>query len=189
MLLLGSSTWPGEEAALVAALQAARTGGLDCALLIVPRHPERREEIDRFLRSTGLRYHFRSRGRAAGQVDVAVGDSTGELRRFTQLADAVFVGKSLPPHTEGQTPVEAAALGKPILFGPGMGNFAVIARELSERGAALQIRDAGALAVAVGDLFRDPARRIALAAAAAAWRRENAGAVARTLAVIREELG
>ena len=61
---------------------------------------------------------------------MSVADTTGELRRLTQLADVVFVGKSLAPHTEGQTPVEAASLGRPILFGPGMGNFRQLAAEL-----------------------------------------------------------
>ena len=188
LVLLGSSTWPGEEQALIAAWQKARGAGLRCSLLIVPRHAERRIEIERELSRDGLRFHFRSRGAAAGAVDVAVADTTGELRKLTQLADLVFVGKSLPPHTEGQTPVEAAALEKPILFGPGMSNFRVIARDLVQRGAARIVQDGAALAAASEDLLRDAPRRATLAAAAAAWRRENAGAVERTLAVIRQEI-
>lgn len=189
LVLLGSSTWPGEEAALVSAWQRARAGGVACTLLLVPRHAERRAEIERELAAAGVRYHFRSRGTAAAAVEVAVGDTTGELRRFTQLADLVFVGKSLAPHTEGQTPVEAAALAKPILFGPGMGNFRPIARDLLARGAALEVSTPAALAGQVVTLLGDPAARVRLAAAAEQWRRENGGAVARTLAVIRAELG
>jgi 3-deoxy-D-manno-octulosonic-acid transferase len=188
LVLLGSSTWPGEEEALLAALHRARSAGIACSLLLVPRHAERRAEIERLLTLSGLRTHFRSRGPAGGIVDVAVGDTTGELRKFTQLADVVFVGKSLPPHTEGQTPVEAAILEKPILLGPGMGNFRLIARDLLARGAAREVAEAGALAAAVEELLRDPARRAELAAAAGRWRRENAGAVERTLAIIREQI-
>lgn len=201
LVLLGSSTWPGEEAAALAAWRRARAEGLRCALLLVPRHAERRGEIETWLRGEApagrgaageeraeLRFHFRSRGAAARDVDVAVGDTTGELRKLTQLADVVFVGKSLAPHTEGQTPVEAAALEKPILFGPGMGNFRLIAQDLLARGAALEVADAEALAAAAVELLRDAGRRSALAAAAGQWRRENAGAVARTVAVIEEEL-
>lgn len=187
LLLLGSSTWPGEEAALVAALRRVREAGVQCALLLVPRHAERRNEIEPLLAGTGLRYHFRSRGAAAGEVDVAVGDTTGELRRLTQLADLVFVGKSLPPHGEGQTPVEAAAMAKPILFGPGMSNFRAIADDLIRRGAARMVADPAELAAACAELLQDPARRSLLAGAAAQWRHENAGAVQRTLAVLREE--
>lgn len=187
-VLLGSSTWPGESEVLLDALRQTRERGVQCSLLLVPRHAERRLEIERLLQKSGLRYHFRSRGAAPGEVDVVVGDTTGELRKLTQLADLVFVGKSLPPHTEGQTPVEAAALEKPILFGPGMGNFRVIARDLVRRGAAHQVPDAAALVAEVQELSRDAARREALAEAAAEWHCENSGAVERTLAVIRQEL-
>ncbi len=188
LVLLGSSTWPGEEEALLDALRLTRERGVRCALLLVPRHAERRGEIERLLRRSGLRFHFRSQGGAAGEVDVAVGDTTGELRKLTQLADLVFVGKSLAPHTEGQTPVEAAALEKPILFGPGMSNFRLIARDLVARGAAREVADPAALVADAQELLRDATRREALAAAAGQWRRENGGAVERTLKVIREEL-
>ena len=188
LVLLGSSTWPGEESALVGALQSARSRGVDCSLLIVPRHAERRSEIEKIMRASGLSYHMRSRGPAGAEVDVAVGDTTGELRRMTQLADLVFVGKSLAPHTEGQTPVEAATLGKPVLFGPGMANFRSIERDLLARGAAVAVRDPADLADQAGSLLLDRARRDAISAAAAGWRRDNGGGVERTLSAIRAEL-
>lgn len=186
-VVLGSSTWPGEEAALFAAWKQAYAAGLRCALLLVPRHAERRGEIERLLEQEGqgARYHFRSRGAASGDVDVAVGDTTGELRKFTQLADVVFVGKSLPPHTEGQTPVEAAALGKPILLGPGMSNFRAIVSDLKARGAVREVGTPAALVDGVAELLRDAAQRSTLSSAAAQWQRDNGGAVARTLVEIR----
>jgi 3-deoxy-D-manno-octulosonic-acid transferase len=188
LVLLGSSTWPGEEQALLDALRAVQDVGFRCTLLIVPRHAERRIEIERLLSRGGLRFHFRSQGNSPTEVDVIVCDTTGELRRLTQLADLVFVGKSLPPHTEGQTPVEAAALEKPILFGPGMGNFRRIAEELLARGAARQVSDAKDLALQAMRLCRDKALCDSLATGAAVWHRENAGAVDRTWRVIRTEL-
>lgn len=188
LVLLGASTWAGEEEALLATLRLARERGLSCRLLIVPRHAERRFEITQLLESAGWRFHLRSHGPAPSEVDVLLGDTTGELRKFAQLADLVFVGKSLPPHTEGQTPVEAAALERPLCFGPGMGNFRAISRDLLARGAAIEVRDAAALPAVAVDLLGDEKRRGALAAAAGQWHRENVGAVERTLAVIREEL-
>ncbi len=188
LVLLGSSTWPGEEQALLEALRQTRERGVRCSLLIVPRHAERRLEIERLLQKVKLSFHFRSRGVPPSEVDVSVGDTTGELRKFAQLADLVFVGKSLPPHTEGQTPVEAASLEKPIIFGPGMSNFRLIVNDVLERGAACQVSDAAGLVALVAELMRDSSRREALAAAANQWHRDNAGAVARTLAIIREEL-
>ncbi len=188
LVLLGSSTWPGEEEALVASLRAARARGIDGALLIVPRHAERRGDLEKMLKGTGLSYHLRSRGPAPAPVDVAVGDTTGELRALTQLADVVFVGKSLAPYTEGQTPVEAAVLGRPILFGPGMSNFRAIARDLLDRGAARAVATPAELAEVASALLADPPLRTRLSAAAAAWSAENGGALAHTLAAIRREL-
>lgn len=188
LVVLGSSTWPGEEAALVQAWQVARAAGVRCSLLIVPRHAERRAEIEEVMIAAGVRYHFRSRGSAPGAVDVAVADTTGELRRLTQLADVVFVGKSLGAHTEGQTPVEAAALGKPILFGRGMSNFRDIARDLVKRGAAREVGDATQLAELTLQLLQNDAQRETLSLAATAWHRENSGALSRTLDVVRAEM-
>jgi 3-deoxy-D-manno-octulosonic-acid transferase len=187
-VLLGSSTWPGEEEALLAAQRAVNSAGVACALLIVPRHAERRGEIEALLKKSGRPYHFRSRGAMAGETDVSVADTTGELRQLTQLADLVFCGKSLPPHTEGQTPVEAAALGKAILFGPGMANFRQIARELPAYGGAQVVQNEAELAAVCAALLRDDAKRAAMAAAARAWQQANQGAVARTLEILRTML-
>jgi 3-deoxy-D-manno-octulosonic-acid transferase len=156
--------------------------------LIVPRHAERRGEIEKLLKDANVTFHFRSRGPAGQRVEVAVADTTGELRRLTQSADLVFIGKSLPPNEGGQTPVEAAALEKPLLFGPRMSNFREIAAELRAEGAAHEVADEAALIMEVHTLLQDAPRREAMAAAAGRWHRRNAGAVARTVELIREEL-
>lgn len=188
LVVLGSSTWPGEEAALLTALQTARANGQTVSLLLVPRHAERREELRGLLERSRLRFHFRSAGAAGGEVDVAVGDTTGELRRFTQLADLVFVGKSLAPHVGGQTPVEAAVLEKPIVHGPNMTNFREIIRTLTEAGAVRKVETPEELIATVVELLQDTAQRATLAAAAQAWHEENRGATERTLQVIQAQL-
>lgn len=187
-VLLGSSTWPGEEQALLDAWRRLRDEGHPCRLLLVPRHAERRDEVAALLEQAGVRHHFRSRGHAPGDVDVAVGDTTGELRAFTQLAEVVFVGKSLPPHHEGQTPVEAAALGKAIVFGPRLTNFRAIAGELLAAGAARSVESAIELDEVLGELMRAPATRGAMGEAAQTWQRRNQGALARTISLIRSEI-
>jgi 3-deoxy-D-manno-octulosonic-acid transferase len=187
LVLLGSSTWPGEEAALLKALHAARGNGVDCSLLLVPRHAERRAEIERLVRGE-TSVHVRSRGRAPSQVDVVIGDTTGELRKLTQVADLVFVGKSLDPHEGGQTPVEAAALQKPIIFGPRMSNFRLIADELLDRRAAVEVSDPAELTAAILELFGHPEHRETMASAAALWQKDNTGALQRTLEIVRGEL-
>ncbi len=188
LVLLGSSTWPGEETALLTALKAARERGLQVSLLLVPRHAERREELRGLLEKSGLGFHFRSAGAAPGPVDVAVGDTTGELRKFTQLADLVFTGKSLAPHDGGQTPVEAAVLGKPVLHGPRMTNFRDIIRSLTEAGAVRKVETHSELITAAVELLQETAQREKLAAAAREWSEANRGATGRTLAVIRAQL-
>jgi len=187
-ILLGSSTWPGEERAVLMAFRALRADGFRARLLLVPRHAERRGEIIPELEASGFAFHVRSTGPAPGRVDVTLADTTGELRTLTQLADLVFIGKSLPPHHEGQTPIEAAALGKPIVMGAGMSNFRPIAAELVRCGAALSVHSADQLAQVVLSLWRDADRRRSMALAAARWHRVNQGALARTLAALLEEL-
>lgn len=187
-ILLGSSTWPGEERALVQAYQTFRAAGIVCRLLIVPRHAERRAEVESELRASGFSFHLRSRGAAPTPVDICVADTTGELRKLTQLAEVVFVGKSLPPHEQGQTPVEAAALGKPLLFGPGMTNFFAITTELKSCGAAQTVADEKEFAAFAQKILGDAAQRATMSAAALTWHRANQGAVARTLEIVRAEL-
>lgn len=187
LILLGSSTWPGEEAALLAALRAARAGGLDARLLLVPRHMERRDELSPWLAASGLAFAQRSgRGPLTGAELVHLADTTGELARLTAAADLVFVGKSLPPHTEGQTPLEAAARGKALLFGPGMGNFREAAAGLVAAGAAEVVPTAAALPEAVARLLAAPAERARRGAAAQSWIAAHAGATARTVAALDE---
>nr|MCU0794011.1 3-deoxy-D-manno-octulosonic acid transferase [Opitutaceae bacterium] len=103
-----------------------------------------------------------------------------ELARLLALGELVFVGKTLPPHTEGQTPVEAAARGRAVVFGPGTANFRVIARELEQAGAAVRVADAADLARSVRELAGDVARRERQGAAGRAWHAGNRGAARRT---------
>ena len=185
LLIVGSSTWPGEETTLLRLLEKARAKGIDCKLLLVPRHAERRDEIARALEEfPAFTTHFRSAGQAPRPVDVAVGDSTGELILFTQLADLVFVGKSLPPNDGGQTPIEAAALGKPLLYGPFMTNFRQIARQLVDGGAAMVVGDEMDLLEHAPALLENEETRRAMSRAALAWHAANRGAVDKTLAAI-----
>lgn len=189
-LILGASTWPGEEDVLIDWARRRRDLGRPVDLLLCPRHAERRERIRALLVSHRERAHFRSSGPAPREdYCVSVADTTGELRHFLQLADAAFIGKSLPPHHEGQTPVEAAALGVPALFGPGMANFRAIARELARREAAWQVDSAEALGPALDRLLADPEQRDRMSRNAKAWHRTNRGALDHTFEVLLECAG
>ena len=189
LVLLGSSTWPGEEALLLETLRVALAAGLDARLLLVPRHAERRREIIALLEKQSLPWHARSVSvRPPQPVKIYLADTTGELLRLTQAADLAFIGKSLPPHEGGQTPIEAAALGVPLVYGPNMSNFKDIARALEETGAALRVNDAPAAQAALLALLQDPARRAQMSAAARDWHAASQGATQRTAAALAELL-
>jgi 3-deoxy-D-manno-octulosonic-acid transferase len=187
-LLVGASTWTGEENSLLGALRSLRKEGIAASLLLVPRHAERRIELAALLRDSEFKHHFRSKGMAASEVDVAVGDTTGELRNLLQLADLVFVGKSLAPHHEGQTPVEAACLGKPVIFGPEMSNFRQISAELIKCGAARSVKNASDMVDAVVELAKDSVQRERMSASAKAWHKANRGALDRTIQALNKAM-
>ncbi|MCZ6674013.1 MAG: 3-deoxy-D-manno-octulosonic acid transferase [Verrucomicrobia bacterium] len=188
LILCGASTWPGEEITLFRICQKLRKEGIDLRLLITPRHEERRNDIRSDLMNFSFNYHFRTEGPASQDVEVSIADTTGELTQFLQLSDIVFVGRSLPPHDGGQTPVEAGMLRKPILFGPGMSNFRQISKSLLEFGVAEQVADETALEDAIRKLCLQPELRLQQGEKADQWLQANQGATERTLKVLKNYL-
>ena len=183
-VLLGSSTWPGEEAMLLETFAEARKRFPDLRLLICPRHAERRAEIVEILEKTSWKWFLRSRTKPEdipADADVCVADTTGELRKLTHLAQLAFVGKSLPPNNGGQTPIECAALGVPLVYGPAMTNFKDVCRSLEDCGAAVKVRDAAGAQAKLLALLEDAPAREKMSASAQAWHRGNQGATARVV--------
>ncbi len=183
MVLLGSSTWEGEEAVLLKALKNLRDSGVDARLLLVPRHAERRDAVLKLLESSGLNYHQRSvKGPQAPEGTIIhLGDTTGELRQLTRAADLAFSGKSLPPHDGGQTPIECAAAGVPVIYGPHMTNFKSICQGLEKNGAAIKCADAEEVLKEILSLARNRNSLTKKSAAGVAWHKSNQGATERTL--------
>ena len=175
-ILLGSSTWPGEEAALLAIQQKLIAAGTACSLLVIPRHSERGPELARLLKAQSLPWHQRSRGSSPqGEVRVHLADTTGELAQLTQAADLAFIGKSLPPGNGGQTPIEAAGLGIPILMGPNMTNFKTLAQSLVRNRVACFVQDVAELEQQITVLIPDSATRARMSEAGLKWHRKNRG--------------
>jgi 3-deoxy-D-manno-octulosonic-acid transferase len=126
-------------------------------LVIAPRHPRRREAILQQLAQTGLTVAVRSRGDAVKpDTDIYLADTLGELEGFMAGADSVFMGGSLVPRG-GHNILEPARLGRPVLFGPHMANFADEAQWLLQAKGAEQVADAQALATTWANWLTQPA--------------------------------
>ncbi len=184
-VIVAGSTHRGEEAALLRAFQSLRGAGRRLRLIIAPRHLERLAEIEAVGRHCGLRVARLSEDRVgASGWEVGLVDAFGQLPRFYGVATVAFIGGSLIPHG-GQNPLEAASLGKPILFGPSMQNFADIAQQLLTHQAARQLPDARQLAPALEGLLEDRAVAQAMGRRAQALLERSQGAMDRTLHVLR----
>ena len=176
LILLGSSTWPGEEESLIKIHQSLLENGTSCSLLIVPRHAERGREIAEILDAQALPWHRRSSAQPITQkVRIHLADTTGELANLSQIADLVFIGKSLSPNRGGQTPIEAAGLGKPILMGTNMNNFKAVARSLVHAGAGQYVANFEELHKKCVALLNDPFTLTKMSNAAQAWHKKNQG--------------
>jgi 3-deoxy-D-manno-octulosonic-acid transferase len=175
---VAGSTREGEEALLVAAIEAA---GLDPDILVVfvPRHPQRFDEVAALLEARGGPVARRSRGDAVpAQARYALGDSMGEMLAYYRAADLVVVGGSFLP-LGGQNLIEACAVGRPVIFGPHTFNFEAAAEAALACGAGLRARDAAEAAALAREVLEDAPRRARMGEAAFAFARDNRGALAR----------
>lgn len=191
-ILIGGSTHDGEEVILAEIAQRLRAQFPKLFLVLVPRHFERSSEIARKLRERGVKLLFRTAIRPetrlqTGEINCLLVDTTGELRSFYEHATVVFVGKSLTAEG-GQNPIEPAASGKPVVFGPHMQNFADIAPEFVEKNGAVQVRDAAMLELVLQELLVSKSQRAELARNAKLVVSENLGATDRTLGMILDKL-
>jgi len=191
-LLIGGSTHAGEEAILAEKYLRLRARFPDLFLVLVPRHFERSREVGRELEAQGLKCAYRTELTARtrlepGKVDCLIVNTTGELKFFYEHATVIFVGKSLAAQG-GQNPIEPGALGKAMVFGPHMQNFAEAAHSFVQQGGAAQVRDAAELEAVLGDLLANESRRQELGRNAQKVVSENLGAVDRTVDLIVERL-
>lgn len=185
LVLLGGSTWAGEEETLLDVYKELRETIKNLVLVLVPRHAERREKVLSAIANRGLSVVRRTELKPGGPFspDVLLVDTTGELRGFYACADVIFVGKSLCEHG-GQNVIEPALCGKPIVVGPNMENFAAVTRDFLAAGALVQVRDAVGLRDALRMLLSDPAKRASLGQKARCLVRDKAGAIDKTLQLV-----
>ncbi len=183
---VAGSTHRGEEEAALEAHKIVRTVHPGALLVVVPRHPNRFNDVASVIEQSGVSFARRSRegsGTEPESPEVLLVDSLGELLDFYAACDVAFVGGSLVP-IGGHNLLEPAALGLPILTGPHNFNGEDIARLLISRGAAQVVADSRALGRTVTALLSDPAERARIGAEGRASVDGNRGALAKLLGLI-----
>jgi 3-deoxy-D-manno-octulosonic-acid transferase len=178
---LAASIHPGEDliAGQVHHAVKARHPGL--LTVIVPRHPQKAADMAAGFAAQGFKVARRSTGaRISANTDIYIGDTMGELGMFYRMCNLVFVGKSLAVGG-GQNPAEAAQLGCALILGEDMSNFRDITADLIKKRAAIEVRNAEALAAAVDWLLKDTQTRTQMGENGRAAIARHEGAVAETL--------
>lgn len=185
-VLIAASTHDGEDGVLLDAFAQVREKWPDALLILVPRHPERFNEVYELSRS-----RFRTCRRSGGQcppgTEVIVGDTMGEMMLLYGCADIAFVGGSLIERG-GHNMIEPACWGLPIICGPHTFNFADISKRLEQVGGMVTVADAKTLSAQVLRWLGQPQERIAVGEKARAFAEQNRGAVDRLMQVVQPYL-
>ncbi len=187
VIVLGS-THRGEETIGVEVFQKLKQRFENLLLIVAPRDPGRAGGIAQQLRESALAVGFLSAlklDETEVRYDVLVVNTIGILRKLYALADVAFIGGSLVPEG-GHNPLEAAAFGKAVVFGPDMSDFADVARKLTLSGGALCVHDSRELYQAFYELLADKQHRRQVGKHAFLVFRENQGAVDKTMDLIRQ---
>jgi 3-deoxy-D-manno-octulosonic-acid transferase len=188
---LFASTRDGEEALVLDAwLRRSGKSGSDPNLLIVPRHPQRFDEVARLIEDKGLACLRRSRGAWPESIPagaVLLGDTMGEMALYYAAADVALIGGSLRDFG-AQNLIEACAVGTPVVLGPSTFNFAQAAADALAAGAALQVRDADEALAAMDALCTDREALASRGEAAQRFAAAHRGATARVARMVRELL-
>jgi len=161
LVIVGGSTFSGEEAILLDVFLEARRDFPEVKLILVPRHPERWDEVRALLDRSEVPWRNRTDLEGALDdrgADVILLDTMGELAKIYACGDVVFVGKSLCGRG-GQNMLEPAARGRAVLFGPHVANFRETVDLLLDREAAVQVADPDELLTRVKELLASPERR------------------------------
>ena len=188
-VFLCASTREGEETLILDAWTRHAGKPRDALLLIVPRHPQRFDEVAKLVEAQGLRLVRRSRlEQGVGDADVLLGDSMGEMFAYYAACDCAYIGGSLLP-LGGQNLIEACALGKPVLVGEHTFNFADATEDAVASGGALRVPGAAALAAEAARLLCDEDARREMGAAALAFAGRHRGATLRTVELLRQIIG
>lgn len=149
-ILLGGSTWPGEDKVLLEIFKNLK----DVKLVLAPRHFEKADAVEENIRSAGFDCVRRSRGDARKDSAVYLCDTTGEMMGLFGICDIAFVGKSLCAHGS-QNMIEPCLCGKPTLVGPYTENFRPVMSDLLAAKAIIQVNNEEELKQGITELVKD----------------------------------
>ena len=175
------STHRGEETSVAKVHKMLAEHVPEILTILVPRHPDREEEILSELEQTGLKTITRSSKKAIDQdTSIFLGDTIGEMALYLNLADIAFMGKSLKSQG-GQNPIEPAMTNTAILSGRYVQNFRDTYQALLENGGARLVRDERMLAGHVLHLLRNEKDLKAMQSAARLTVEQMTGALERSV--------
>jgi 3-deoxy-D-manno-octulosonic-acid transferase len=181
---IAASTHPGEEDAVLRVHKLLKAKLPQLLTILVPRHPDRCDEIGNVLSANGLNVARRSHHQEISNgIDVFLGDTIGEMGLYLRMAGIVFMGRSLVS-SGGQNPLEPAMTGTAILSGKQVYNFREAYRTLLESGAVRIVRDEEMLAANIEYLINNNAERTKMIVAAEKTLNEMRGALDRTVSVL-----
>jgi 3-deoxy-D-manno-octulosonic-acid transferase len=191
MILVAGSTHAGEEKQLIEQFRLLQSDFPALRLILVPRHPERCQEVADLLREFQLAPVLRSRlGEQRDLLqanEVLIGDTLGEMLLFYSVADVIFVGGSLAP-IGGHNILEALQVNRPVVFGPHMHNFKQIAKLVLDAGGGRCVGDKAELCLALRELFADESLRSSMARFGHGLLEKNSGATLQNLAFLQSLL-
>ena len=185
LVLVAGSTHDGEEAPLIETWRlVAEELTTPLLLVVIPRHPERRRDIQSLLKEASIPCRLRSELETESPLlsphEVLVVDTLGEVLHLYGVADLVFVGGSLVP-IGGHNPLEASLVSRPVVFGPHMHNFKEISDKLIRAGAGIKVGNTEQMVQVFVTMLEDPGRCRAMGEAGRTLIAENAGATQRTI--------
>ena len=182
-IVVFASTREGEELQIIKSYLALKSK-FSALLLIIPRHPERFNEVFNIAKDNGLNVKRRSLGdHCEENTDILIGDSMGEMMSYYSISDIAFIGGSLS-NNGGQNMLEAASLSKPIIFGPSLFNFEEISKKLLDDESAIKVNSSDELMKSISDLLLDDEKRKLIGQRARATFENNRGAVAKVFKAI-----
>jgi 3-deoxy-D-manno-octulosonic-acid transferase len=152
-VLVAGSTHEGEEVILRTSFLQLRQSIPRLKMIVAPRHPHRADEVRQLFMRDPVHVAFSS-SLPQEHFDVAVVDEFGVLSSLYGFGDLAYVGGSLA-RKGGQNPVEPAAAGRPVLFGPDMSDFQDIADMMLKEGGAMQVKNGEELTAQAYRLLSD----------------------------------